>query len=148
MKKNQIYKGFKVLEIIPVEDCDSTGIWLKHERTGLEVFHLLNSDEENTFAFAFRTPVSDSTGIAHVLEHCVLCGSERYPVRDPFLRLSNQSVTTYLNAYTAQDRTVFPASSLIRSDYFNLMSVYGDAVFFPLLRPEIFMQECHRLELE
>lgn len=139
-------KGFKVLNEVYVEDCASKGIYLVHERTGLQVFHLLNDDEENLFAFAFRTPSQDSTGAAHVLEHSVLCGSERYPLRDVFSRLANQNITTYLNAYTASDRTVFPASTTVRQEYFNLMSVYSDAVFFPLLRPEIFMQECCRLE--
>lgn len=146
MERNQIYKGFRVLDIVPVEDCSSSGIYLRHERTGMEVFHLLNDDKENLFAFAFRTPSRDSTGAAHVLEHSVLCGSEKYPLKDPFLRLSNQSVNTFLNAYTASDHTVFPASSYVKADYFNLFSVYADAVFFPLLRPEIFSQECCRLE--
>lgn len=148
MKKNDVYKGFKVLDIINVADYDSTGIWLRHEKSGLEVFHLLNEDSENLFAFAFRTPSKDSSGVAHVLEHSVLCGSKKYPVKDPFLRLTNQSVNTYLNAYTASDHTVFPASSLVKPDFFNLFSVYADAVFFPLLEKEIFMQECHRVELD
>lgn len=148
MKQNDIYKGFKVLAVVDVAECDSKAIWLKHEKSGLEVFHLLNEDVENLFAFAFRTPSKDSTGVAHVLEHSVLCGSKKYPVKDPFLRLTNQSVNTYLNAYTASDHTVFPASSLVKADFFNLFSVYADAVFFPLLQKEIFMQECHRLELD
>lgn len=146
MKKNDVYKGFRVLEAIPVEEYDSTGFFLRHEKSGLEVFHLLNSDKENLFAFAFRTPPKDSTGAAHVLEHSVLCGSKKYPVKDPFLQLTKQSINTYLNAFTAADRTVFPSSSLIKADYFNIMSVYADAVFFPLLRPEVFAQECWRLE--
>lgn len=148
MNKGEKLAGFKVLEVVPVEECNSTGIWLRHERTGLEVFHLLNEDAENLFAFAFRTPPKDSTGAAHVLEHSVLCGSQTYPVKDPFIRLANQSVKTFLNAWTASDRTVFPASSQVKEDYYNLMSVYGDAVFFPLLRPEIFLQEAHRLEVD
>ena len=148
MKKNQIYKGFKVLDIVPVEDCSSTGILLRHEKTKLEVFHLLNNDEENLFAFTFRTPPLDSSGIAHVIEHSVLCGSKKYPLKDPFISLENQSVNTYLNAYTLTDHTVYPASSIIKADYFNLMSVYADAVFFPLLKPEIFMQEAVRLEVD
>ncbi|MCR5764022.1 MAG: insulinase family protein [Treponema sp.] len=147
MNKDDIYKGFKVLDVVMVSDCNSTGIWLRHEKSGLEVFHLLNEDHENSFAFAFRTPSKDSTGVAHVLEHSVLCGSKKYPVKDPFLQLTNQSVNTYLNAYTASDHTVFPASSLVKADFFNLFSVYADAVFFPLLQKEIFMQECHRIEL-
>ncbi|MEE3314051.1 MAG: insulinase family protein [Treponema sp.] len=148
MKKDSVYKGFRVLDVVDVEDCSSKGIYLVHEKTGMEVFHLLNDDEENLFAFSFKTPTLDSSGVAHVLEHSVLCGSEKYPIRDPFIRMANQSVSTYLNAFTAPDSTVFPASSTIREDYFNLFSVYADAVFFPLLRPEIFLQECHRVEYD
>lgn len=146
LKKNEVYKGFKVLDVAKIEDFNATGIYLKHQKSGLEVFHLLNDDRENLFAFAFRTPSQDSTGAAHVLEHSVLCGSKKYPSKDPFLQLTKQSINTYLNAFTASDRTVFPSSSLVKADYFNIMSVYADAVFFPLLRPEVFLQECWRLE--
>lgn len=148
MTKGELYRGFRVLDIVDVEDCAAKGLHLRHEKTGLEVFHLLNDDEENLFAFAFKTPTFNSTGVAHVLEHSVLCGSNKYPVRDAFIRLENQSVNTYLNAYTASDHTVYPASSTVRADYFNLMSVYADAVFFPLLKPEIFLQECNHLEFD
>ena len=110
MKKNDLYKGFRVLDVVPSEENDSTGIFLRHEKSGLEVFHLLNNDRENLFAFAFRTPSQDSTGAAHVLEHSVLCGSEKYNAKDPFLQLSKQSINTCLNAFTASDRTVFPSS--------------------------------------
>lgn len=146
MKKGDVYRGFRVLSAEKIEDFGATAIYLRHEKSGLEVYHLLNSDEENLFAFCFRTPSQDSTGAAHVLEHSVLCGSEKYPLRDPFIQLAKQSVNTYLNAFTASDRTVFPSSSLIRADYWNLMSVYADAVFFPLLREEVFSQECWHLE--
>lgn len=146
MKKNDVYKGFEVIEVIDAPEYRSKGLFLKHKKSGLEVFHLLNDDKENLFAFIFRTPSDDSTGVAHVLEHSVLCGSKKYPVKDPFLQLTKQSINTYLNALTACDRTIFPSSSLIKADYFNIMSVYADAVFFPLLKPEIFSQECWRLE--
>ena len=142
------YNGFTVLDITSIPDFDSLGIWLRHEATGLEVFHMLNDDEENLFGFVFKTPPEDSTGAAHILEHSVLCGSKNYPLKDPFIRLGNQSVKTFLNAMTFPDKTVYPASSLIEADYFNLMAVYGDAVFFPLLKKEIFLQEAHRLEID
>ncbi len=148
MQANQKYKGFRVLNVVPVPDCDSTGIYLVHEKTGMEVFHLLNDDEENTFAFIFATPNEENTGVAHIIEHSVLCGSKKYPLKDPFIRLENQSVNTYLNAYTTQDFTVFPVASVLKADYFNLMGVYADAVFFPLLKKEVFMQEGVRLEVE
>ena len=147
MKLNEKYGDFTVLNIFDVKDFHSQAIHLRH-KTGLEVVHLLNDDEENLFSFSFRTPNETSNGAAHILEHSVLCGSEQFPLKDPFIRLSNQSVKTYLNAMTYPDRTVFPASSMVKADYFNLMRVYGDAVFFPLLAPEIFMQEAHRLELD
>ena len=140
------YKDFKLISKHKIPDCDSEGIYLRHEKTGLEVFHLLNSDEENLFAFAFRTPIKNSTGAAHIMEHSVFCGSEKFPLKEPFTTLMNQSVNTFLNALTYSDKTVYPASSMNRKDYFNLMDVYGDAVFFPLLKHEAFLQEGHRLE--
>lgn len=142
------YKNWEVLNITDIPDCESKGIYLKHENTGLEVFHLLNSDEENLFSFCFRTPPEDSCGEAHILEHSVLCGSKHFPLKDPFVRLINQSVKTFLNAMTFPDKTVFPASSTVKADYFNLMHVYGDAVFFPNLLPEIFAQEAHHVEID
>ena len=148
LKKGNKYKLFEVLNVFEVADYHSTAIHLRHEKTGLEVFHLLNDDTENLFAFAFRTPNPKSTGLAHIIEHSVLCGSEKYPLKDPFVVLSNQSVKTYLNAMTYSDKTVYPASSISKADYFNLMSVYGDAVFFPRLEKEIFMQEAHRFEVD
>ncbi len=141
------YKKFKVLSVHDIPDCASRGIYLRHEQTGLEVFHLLNDDAENLFAFAFRTPIRNSTGAAHIMEHSVFCGSRRFPLKEPFTNMMNQSVSTFLNALTYSDKTVYPASSMNRADYFNLMDVYGDAVFFPLLKKEAFLQEGHRLEL-
>lgn len=148
MKKSQKYKGFEVLDVLDLTDLDARGFYLKHEKSGLEVFHISCSDDENLFSLTFRTPVDNGLGCPHVLEHSVLCGSEKYPLKDPFIRLSNQSINTYLNAFTSENYTCFPASSTVREDFFNLMSVYADAVFFPLLRPEVFMQECWRLEFD
>ena len=142
----QFYKGFDLISISDIPDCESKGLYLRHRKTGLEIFHLLNNDEENLFAFAFRTPVADSTGAPHILEHSVFCGSEKFPVKEPFVNLMNQSVYTFLNAMTYPDKTVYPASSANEKDYFHLMDVYADAVFFPLLKKETFYQEGHRLE--
>lgn len=141
------YKGFDLISITEIPDCTSTGIYLRHKKTGLEVFHLVNNDEENLFSFSFRTPIKDSTGAAHILEHSVFCGSEKFPLKEPFTNIMNQSVNTFLNALTYSDKTVYPSSSMIKSDYYNLMDVYADAVFFPLLKKEAFMQEAHRLEI-
>lgn len=148
MTKNQNYKGFTVLDCKELPEYDALGIWLKHKKTGLEVFHMACDDKENLFAFSFATPPTDSTGVAHILEHSVLCGSKKYPLKDPFIQLSNQSVKTFLNAMTFSDKTVYPAATVSEKDYFNLMSVYGDAVFFPLLQEWTFQQEGHRLEVD
>ena len=139
--------GFDLLERRVIAEYNSVGLHLRHIKTGLEVIHLLNDDEENLFSFNFRTLPQNSRGMAHIIEHSVLCGSMRFPLKDPFLRLEQQSVKTFLNAMTFPDKTCFPASSTVRADYFNLMAVYGDAVFFPLLRREVFSQEGWHLEL-
>lgn len=142
-----VIAGFTILAWEPLDELHAIGIWAKHIRTGAEVFHILNDDEENLFAFAFPTVPSDSTGVAHILEHSVLCGSKKYPLKDTFIVLAKGSLQTFLNALTFPDKTVYPAASTNRQDYFNLMSVYGDAVFHPLLDEWIFQQEGHRLEL-
>lgn len=147
LKTGDILGGFEVLATENIEDVSSTGIYLKHKKTGLEVFHLFNDDSENLFAFSFATPSLSPSGIAHVMEHSVLCGSEKYPLKDPFLCIENQCIKTYLNALTMSDRTVYPASSQVKRDYFKILDVYSDAVFFPLLRKETFLQECRRVEI-
>jgi len=139
--------GFDILRVFPLAEQASIGIHARHRLTGCEVFHLFNDDTENLFAYSFMTPPEDSTGVAHILEHSVLCGSRNYPLKDPFLVLAKQSVKTFLNAMTFPDKTVYPASSIVEADYFNLMSVYGDAVFFPRLDEWVFKQEGHRFEL-
>ncbi len=137
---------FNLISTTDLPEYNSTGYYYKHKRTGCQVFHVKNSDPENLFAFIFQTPASDNCGTAHIMEHSVLAGSEHFPVKDPFLQLLKGSVYTFLNAMTYPDRTVYPASTVVEKDYFNLMKVYGDAVFFPLLRKETFMQEGIRLE--
>jgi Zn-dependent M16 (insulinase) family peptidase len=147
LQKDQVLEsGFKILEIVPLDELKSTGIYARHEKTGCEVFHVLNDDAENLFGFAFATSSNDSSGIAHVIEHSALCGSEKYPLKDAFTVLCQGSLQTYLNAWTFPDKTVYPASSTNEEDYFNLMSVYGDCVFHPLLDEWTFMQEGHHFE--
>ena len=149
LKKGQVLdSGFIILDVVNLEELKSEGIWAKHEKTGAEVFHVLNDDTENLFSFAFATFPDDNTGAAHILEHSVLCGSERYPLKDAFIVLAQGSLQTFLNAITFPDKTVYPASSTNEHDYFNLMSVYGNAVFRPLLPEWTFMQEGHRLEYQ
>ncbi|MDR2185139.1 MAG: insulinase family protein [Treponema sp.] len=144
LKTGQILEsGFEILDIVDLEELKAGGIWARH-RSGAEVFHILNDDRENLFAFAFVTVPGDSSGAAHILEHSVLCGSQAYPLKDAFLVLAQGSLQTFLNAWTFPDKTLYPASSVNEQDYFNLMSVYGDAVFRPLLSEWAFMQEGHR----
>ncbi|MDR2767892.1 MAG: insulinase family protein [Treponema sp.] len=147
MQKGDHVSCFELLDIVDLEELKARGIWARHE-SGAEVFHVLNDDSENMFAFAFATPPADSSGAPHILEHSVLCGSENYPLKDAFLVLARGSLKTYLNAWTASDRTVYPASTVNEKDYFNLMGVYGDAVFRPLLGEWTFLQEAWRLEKE
>jgi len=145
-KGQKLESGFTILDIVDLHEIKAKGIWAKHEKCGAEVFHVLNDDSENLFSFVFPTIPQDSTGAAHILEHTVLCGSERYPLKDSFIVLAQGSLQTFLNALTYPDKTVYPASSTNEHDYFNLMSVYGDAVFRPLLPEWTFLQEGHRLE--
>jgi presequence protease len=149
LKKGQVLEsGFTVLDVVDLEELNSLGIWAKHEKCGVEVFHVLNDDSENLFSFTFTTAPQDDTGVPHILEHIVLCGSERYPLKDAFIVLVQGSLQTYLNAMTYPDKTIYPASSTNEHDYFNLMSVYGSSVFMPLLEEWTFMQEGHRLEYQ
>jgi Zn-dependent M16 (insulinase) family peptidase len=145
-KGQTLDSGFFILDIVDLAELRATGIWAKHAKCGAEVFHVLTDDSENLFSFAFGTIPEDDTGVAHILEHSVLCGSERYPLKDAFLILAQGSLQTFLNAWTFPDKTVYPASSVNEHDYFNLMSVYGDAVFRPLLSEWTFMQEGYRYE--
>ncbi|MCQ2591833.1 MAG: insulinase family protein [Treponema sp.] len=142
------YKDFVLLSIEDLPDYKTKAVYLRHKRTGLEVYHILAEDRENTFAFAFRTLAKNSKGCAHIMEHSVLCGSEKYPLKEPFSTLVSQSLNTFLNALTYPDKTVYPAASVVPSDYFTMMDVYADAVFFPKLDYATFMQEGHRVEMD
>jgi Zn-dependent M16 (insulinase) family peptidase len=145
MIKGERIHNFEILDVVELPELDAKGIWARHT-SGAGLFHVHNDSEENLFAFAFATPPEDSSGAAHILEHSVLCGSERYPLKDAFIALAQGSLQTFLNAWTFPDKTMYPASSVNEKDYFNLMSVYGDAVFRPLLTEWTFMQEGWRLE--
>ncbi|HUX51760.1 MAG TPA: insulinase family protein [Spirochaetia bacterium] len=146
LKTGDKLHGFEVLDVRELTEYRANGVLLRHMETGCEVYHVLNDDEENLFSFTFRTLPPDSKGAAHILEHTVLCGSERYPLKDPFVLLIKGSLNTFLNAFTFPDKTVYPVASTVEKDLFNLMQVYGDAVFFPLLRKEMFRQEGSRLQ--
>ena len=118
----------------------------RHRVTGAQYFHLASDDPENVFLVALRTVPMDSTGVAHILEHTVLCGSQKYPVRDPFFMMIRRSLNTFMNAFTSSDWTAYPFASRNRKDFQNLLQVYLDAVFFSRLHELDFAQEGHRLE--
>jgi len=142
------YKDFVLISIDDLSDYKATGVYLRHKITGLEVYHIIKDDKENLFAYAFRTLDKTSRGVAHIMEHSVLCGSEKYPLKEPFITLASTSLNTFLNALTYPDKTVYPGASVVKADYFNMMDVYGDAVFFPKLDHATFIQEGHRLEMD
>ncbi len=117
-------------------------------RPGAELLSLVNDDENKVFGVAFRTPPPDSTGLPHILEHSVLCGSRKYPVKDPFIQLAKGSLNTFLNAMTYPDKTVYPTASQNLQDFYNLVDVYLDAVFHPRITPEVLKQEGWHYELD
>jgi hypothetical protein len=139
--------GYSVKKAAYLTDIRSWLYQLEHPKTGARHIHISNADEENTFGVAFKTVPTDSTGVAHILEHTVLCGSRRFPVRDPFFSMLKRSLSTFMNAFTASDWTMYPFSTQNRKDYYNLMDVYLDAAFFPNIEELSFKQEGHRLEV-
>ncbi len=143
MKTGGLFSGFVLIKKTPVPDCDSIALEFEHQKTGARFLHLVNSDPENLLAFAFYTPPVKSTGLTHILEHTVLSGSKKYPIRDPFAKLNQTSFASYLNAVTYPDRTIYPLCSTVEKDFFNIASAYADAVFFPLLTKDDFQTEGH-----
>ncbi|MCU0856858.1 MAG: insulinase family protein [Pontiellaceae bacterium] len=140
--------NFKRIREQFVNEFNGTVREYRHEPTGAEIISVENTDNNKVFGIAFRTPPSDSTGIAHILEHTVLCGSRRYPLKDPFVQLLKGSLQTFLNAMTYPDKTVYPVASQNEQDFYNLIDVYLDAVFFPRITPAFFQQEGWHYELE
>src|SRR5947208_451493 len=140
------YRDFLVTKYLPLEEIQSTLIELVHTPTGSRVMHITNSDPENVFCLSFQTLPYSSNGIAHILEHIVLCGSKKFPVKDPFFAMTRRSLNTYMNALTGADFTCYPASSQVEKDFYNLLEFYLDAVFHPQLKELSFLQEGHRLE--
>ncbi|KAM6215866.1 presequence protease, mitochondrial [Rhynchocyon petersi] len=140
--------GFTINQVTPVPELFLTAVKLSHDKTGASYLHLAREDKNNLFSVQFRTTPMDSTGVPHVLEHTVLCGSQKYPCRDPFFKMLNRSLSTFMNAFTASDYTMYPFSTQNPKDFQNLLSVYLDATFFPCLRELDFWQEGWRLEHE
>ncbi len=139
-------RGFTLLEERTITESQSRARLWRHDRTGAELLSLCNDDENKVFGVTFRTPPRDSTGVAHILEHSVLCGSRKYPLKEPFVELLKGSLKTFLNAFTYPDKTCYPVASTNVQDFYNLMDVYLDAVFHPLIEEHIFRQEGWRLE--
>ncbi|KAM8839125.1 presequence protease, mitochondrial [Synchiropus picturatus] len=140
--------GFTVEEVVRVPDLFLAAVKLSHDGTGARYLHAARDDVNNLFSVQFRTTPMDSTGVPHILEHTVLCGSHKFPCRDPFFKMLNRSLSTFMNAFTASDYTMYPFSTQNGKDFQNLLSVYLDAVFFPCLRELDFWQEGWRLENE
>ncbi len=134
---------YDVLQSKEIKDINATGHLIEHKKTGAKIVCMECDDENKVFSIAFRTPPEDSTGLPHILEHSVLCGSKNFPVKDPFVELAKGSLNTFLNAMTYPDKTVYPVASCNDIDFQNLMHVYMDAVFYPNIyqHKEIFMQE-------
>ncbi len=140
--------GYYIKTAMVLREIDVIFYELEHTDTGARYVHISNDDNENTFGVAFKTIPVDSTGVAHILEHTVLCGSREFPVRDPFFSMLKRSLNTFMNAFTASDWTMYPFSSQNKKDFYNLLDVYLDSAFFPKIDELSFKQEGHRVEIE
>jgi len=147
MKAGDELYGFQVLRVKTFPEIRVTAYEIEHKKTGAKVLHLHSFDRENLYAIGFRTPPTDSTGLPHILEHSVLAGSEKYPLKDVFKELMRSTLQTFINAFTYPDKTVYPVASQIKADFFNLARVYTDLALHPRLLRETFLQEGHHLEL-
>lgn len=145
-EKPPVHPAFRHLKTHYISTLQLTVETYEHIATGAHHLHMAANNDENVFLVALRTFPMDSTGVAHILEHTALCGSERYPVRDPFFMMIRRSLNTFMNAFTSSDWTAYPFASKNRKDFDNLLSVYLDSVFFSKLDPLDFAQEGHRLE--
>lgn len=143
-------KEYEIIQNIDIKELDSKGILLKHKKTGARIALLPNTDNNKTFCVGFRTPVTNDTGVPHIIEHSVLCGSNKFDVKDPFMELVKGSLNTFLNAMTYPDKTLYPVASTNDADFHNLVDVYMDAVFNPNIykHEEIFKQEGWSYNLE
>lgn len=140
--------GFELIEERDIAEINSHARLFRHIQTGAELLSLENDDDNKSFMVAFRTPPSDDTGLPHIMEHSVLCGSRKYPVKDPFATLIKTSLNTFMNAMTMSDATVYPVASANLKDFYNLVDVYLDSVFFPLIPEQTLMQEGWHLETD
>lgn len=144
-----IINGFKLVDAKRLDEANSNALLFEHVGTGAKLLKLENEDDNKVFGIGFRTPPNDSTGVAHIVEHCVLSGSRKYKTKEPFMDMYKTSLQTFINAMTFPDKTIYPVASRNAADFRNLMDVYLDAVFYPIIgeKKEIFMQEGWHYEL-
>src|SRR5512135_3454137 len=147
-KYKNMSKAFNLVREQNIPELNAVAKLYVHKRIGARLLSIINDDENKVFAINFRTTPKDSTGVAHILEHSVLGGSEKYPVKEPFVELLKGSLATFVNAFTYPDKTCYPVASQNLQDFYNLIDVYLDAVFYPLISPYTFMQEGWHHELE
>ncbi|MBS0655575.1 MAG: insulinase family protein, partial [Verrucomicrobia bacterium] len=148
LKIGDTYNGFTVRKSLPIPELQCHLTEFVHDQSGALCMHIASDDPENFFCLSFRTLPQSSDGVCHVLEHTVLCGSKKFPVRDPFFSMNRRSLNTFMNALTGADFTCYPAATQVEKDFYNLLEVYLDAVFNPLLNKLSFWQEGCRLEFE
>ncbi|MCI0494225.1 insulinase family protein, partial [candidate division KSB1 bacterium] len=142
---NDTIDGFQIKAITKLPDLKVIAIQIEHIKTGARLLHLFTDDAENLFSISFPTPPPDDTGVPHIMEHCVLAGSKKFPVREPFFEMVKMSMATFINAMTGWESTYYPVASNVKQDLFNLADVYFDAVFYPLLTEQTFKREAHHL---
>ncbi|KAK6334049.1 Mitochondrial presequence protease [Orbilia brochopaga] len=138
-------RGFTLERAKHVPELELSALQFKHDKTGADYIHVARDDRNNVFCIGFKTNPPDATGLPHILEHTTLCGSKTYPVRDPFFKMLNRSLSNFMNAFTSSDHTTYPFATTNRTDYMNLMDVYLDATLFPLLKESDFKQEGWRI---
>ena len=150
MKIDDVIHGFRLIRSEEIAEADGYGHTFVHEMTGARLFFLETEDDNKVFSISFRTPPVDDTGVAHIVEHSVLCGSRKYPLKEPFVELVKGSLNTFLNAMTFPDKTMYPVASRNDRDFQNLMDVYLDAVFYPAMRTnsQVLMQEGWHYEMD
>ena len=150
MEINKVYSGFRLDRIERIDEINGTAYEMKHEKSGARLIYIDSPDSNKVFNIAFRTTPHNSTGVAHIMEHSVLCGSRKFPLKEPFVELVKGSLNTFLNAMTYPDKTMYPVASKNDKDFHNLMDVYLDAVLYPCVRDdaEIVMQEGWHYELD
>ncbi|KAH7336513.1 presequence protease-like protein [Rhexocercosporidium sp. MPI-PUGE-AT-0058] len=144
-KPGEKLHGFTLLRSKHVPELELTALHLQHDKTGADYLHVAREDKNNVFSIGFKTNPPDDTGVPHILEHTTLCGSEKYPIRDPFFKMLPRTLSNFMNAFTASDHTFYPFSTTNEQDFKNLMSVYLDATLHPLLKQSDFTQEGWRI---